>query len=84
MNAQLEKVFLNYILKNKPYFEIVKPYFFKNNEIQFIFKIIQNYVTDGNKDVPTIRQIFDMVDIEDKSKFITKDIFKTIFKIDLN
>jgi replicative DNA helicase len=25
-----------------------------------------------------------MVDIEDKSKFITKDIFKTIFKIDLN
>lgn len=84
MNAQLEKVFLNYILKNKQYFEIVKPYFFKNNEIQFIFKIIQNYVTDGNKDVPTIRQIFDMVDIEDKSKFITKDIFKTIFKIDLN
>jgi replicative DNA helicase len=84
VNAQLEKVFLNYILKNKQYFEIVKPYFFKNNEIQFIFKIIQNYVTDGNKDVPTIRQIFDMVDIEDKSKFITKDIFKTIFKIDLN
>lgn len=84
MNAQLEKVFLNYILKNKQYFEIVKPYFFKNNEIQFIFKIIQNYVTDGNKDVPTIRQIFDMVDIEDKSKFITKDIFKTIFKTDLN
>lgn len=84
MNAQLEKVFLNYILKNKQYFEIVKPYFFKNNEIQFIFKIIQNYVTDGNKDVPTVRQIFDMVDIEDKSKFITKDIFKTIFKTDLN
>jgi replicative DNA helicase len=84
VNAQLEKVFLNYILKNKQYFEIVKPYFFKNNEIQFIFKIIQNYVTDGNKDVPTVRQIFDMVDIEDKSKFITKDIFKTIFKTDLN
>ncbi len=84
MNAQLEKVFLNYILNNKTYFNVVKPYFFKNNEIQFSYEVIQKYILDGNKDVPTIRQIFDMISIEDKSGFITKDIFKKIFKDDLD
>ena len=84
MSVQLEKVYFNYILKNKSYFDIVKPFFFKNNEIQFIYDIIRNYVIDGNKDVPTIRQIFDMVSDEDKRGFITKDIFKVIFKVDLS
>ena len=84
MSVQLEKVYFNYILKNKSYFDIVKPFFFKNNEIQFIYDIIRNYVMDGNKDVPTIRQIFDMVSDEDKRGFITKDIFKVIFKVDLS
>lgn len=83
MTVQLEKIFLNYILNNKSYFEIVKSHYFKNNEIQFVYDIIRNYILDGNKDVPSIRQIFDMVSIEDKRGFITKDIFKTIFKIDL-
>ena len=83
MAVQLEKIYINYILDNKTYFEIVKPHYFKNNEIQFIYDIIRNYVIDGNKDVPSIRQIFDMVNIEDKRGFITKDIFKTIFKVDL-
>ena len=84
MNVQLEKVFLNYILNNKTYFNVVKPYFFKNNEIQFVYEVIQKYILDGNKEVPTIRQIFDMISIEDKSGFITKDIFKNIFKSDLD
>lgn len=83
MSVQLEKVYFNYILKNKSYFEVVKPFYFKNNEIQFIYNIIRDYVIDGNKDVPSIRQIFDMVSIQDKSGFITKDIFKTIFKTNL-
>jgi replicative DNA helicase len=82
MSAQLEKVYLNYILKNKKYFQIVMPYFFRNNEIQFIYEIIRNYVTDGSKEIPSVRQIFDMVSMEDKRGFITKDIFKAIFKID--
>lgn len=83
MSVQLEKIYFNYILNNKSYFDIVKPFFFKNNEIQFIYNIIRDYVIDGNKDVPSIRQIFDMVSIQDKSGFITKDIFKTIFKTNL-
>jgi replicative DNA helicase len=82
MSAQLEKVYFNYILKNKKYFEIIKPFFFKNNEIQFIYEIIRKYVTDGNKEVPSVRQIFDMISSEDKRGFISKEIFKTIFKID--
>ena len=41
MTSSLEKVFFNYILKNKKYFEIVRPYFFRNSEVQFVFGIIR-------------------------------------------
>ena len=45
MTSSLEKVFFNYILKNKKYFEIVRPYFFRNTEVQFVFGIIREYIT---------------------------------------
>ena len=40
MTPQLEKVFLNYILNYKKYFDIVKPFFFRNSEIQFVYGVI--------------------------------------------
>ena len=39
MAVQLEKIYINYILDNKTYFEIVKPHYFKNNEIQINCKV---------------------------------------------
>lgn len=84
MTPQLEKVYFNYILKNKKYFELVKPYFFRNSEIQFVYDILRKYMNkNADINVPTPRQILDMVNIEDKEGVITKDILKSILQIDL-
>lgn len=84
MTPQLEKVFFNFILKNKKYFDIVKPYFFRNSEIQFVYGVLREYMLKSNDaQAPTPRQILDMVSLEDKESIITKDILKSILQVDL-
>ena len=79
MTSSLEKVFFNYILKNKKYFEIVRTYFFRNTEVQFVFGIIREYITKNSEaQIPTPRQILDMVTLEDKEGIITKEILKSL------
>ena len=73
------RLFFNYILNNKKYFEIVKSYFFKNSEIQFVFGIIRDYILkNSDASIPTPRQILDMVSLEDKEGVITREILKSI------
>jgi replicative DNA helicase len=85
MTPQLEKVFFNYILKNKKYFDLVKSYFFKNNEIQFVYDIIRKYIlSNSDVDIPSPRQILDMVSLEDKNGTITKEILKSILQVNLS
>lgn len=82
---QLEKIYFNYILINKNYFDIVKPYFFRNVEIQFVYGILRTYMLKSSENkVPSNRQILDMVNIEDKEGIITKEILKSILKVDLS
>jgi len=84
MTPQLEKVFFNFILKNKKFFDIVKPYFFRNSEIQFVYGVIRNYMVNNNDtQIPSPRQILDMVALEDKEGVITKEILKSILQVDL-
>jgi replicative DNA helicase len=84
MTPQLEKVFFNYILAYKKYFELVKPFFFRNSEIQFVYGIIRNYMLNSSDSkIPTPRQILDMVSLEDKEGVITKEILKSILQVDL-
>ena len=84
MTPQLEKVFFNFILKNKKFFDIVKPDFFRNSEIQFVYGVIRNYIVNNNDtQVPSPRQILDMVALEDKEGTITKEILKSILNVDL-
>ena len=83
MTPQLENVFFNFILKNKKYFDIVKPYFFRNSEIQFVYGVIREYMLKADTQVPTPRQILDMVSLEDKEGVITKEILKSILQVDL-
>jgi len=84
LTPQLEKVFFNFILKNKKYFDIVKPYFFRNSEIQFVYGVIREYMIKGNDtQTPTPRQILDMVSLDDKEGTITKEILKSILQVDL-
>ena len=84
MTPGLEKVFLNYILSNKKYFELVKPYFFRNSEIQFVYNVLRTYMLASSESkVPSPRQILDMVSLEDKEGIITKDILKSILQVNL-
>ena len=81
---QLEKVYFNFILKNRKYYDLVKTYFFKNSEIQFVYGVIREYMLkSSDPQIPTPRQILDMVSIVDKEGMITKDILKSILQVDL-
>jgi len=82
---QLEKVYFNYILKNKKFYEVVKPFFFRNSEIQFVFRVIRDYMLSNlETETPSPRQILDMVSLEDKQGVITKSILKSILSVDLS
>lgn len=84
MTPQLEKVFFNYILLNKKFFEITKPFFFRNSEIQFVYGVIRNYILNSSDTkIPSPRQILDMVNLEDKEGVITKEILKSILQVNL-
>jgi replicative DNA helicase len=81
---QLEKVYFNYIIKNRKYFELVQPHFFRNSEIQFVYGVLRKYMmSSSDVKVPTPRQILDMVNIEDREGVITKEILKSILQVDL-
>jgi replicative DNA helicase len=84
MTVSLEKVFFNYILENKKFFDIVQPYFFKNSEIQFVYKVIRDYMIKGDADRPSPKQILDMVSLEDRDGKITKSILKSVLDVNLN
>ena len=84
MTSSLEKVFFTYILNNKQYFEIVLPYFFRNNEIQFVYGVLRNYMINNvDAESPSVKQILDMVKLEDKNGIITKEILKAILTVKL-
>ncbi len=85
MTTSLEKVFFNHILTNKKYFDIVMPYFFRNSEIQFVYGVVKEYITSNfDANIPTARQMWEMVSLEDKSDIITKEILKSILTVNLN
>ncbi len=85
MTSSLEKVFFNYIIINKKYFDIIKPYYFKNIEIQFVYNVIRDYMLlNIDARVPTPRQILEMVALEDKEGIITKDILKSVLTSNLD
>jgi replicative DNA helicase len=84
MTISLEKIFFAYILKNKRYFDIVEPYFFKNSEIQFVYNILGTYLKKNNEaEIPSPKQILEMVQLEDKDGVITKEILKSLLTVNL-
>jgi replicative DNA helicase len=84
MTISLEKIFFVYILKNKKFFDIVDPHFFKNTEIQFVYKILKEYYLKNKEaDVPHPKQILEMVQLEDRDGMITKEILKSILIVNL-
>jgi hypothetical protein len=84
MTISLEKIFFAFILSNKKYFEIVEPFFIKNNEIQFVYNVIRKYMLKNlEADIPTPKQILEMVQLEDKEGIITKEVLKAMLTTNL-
>lgn len=84
MTIGIEKIFFAYILQNKKYFVIVEPFYFKNSEIQFVYDILRKYILqDSNIELPSPKQILEMVNLEDKDGLITRDILKSMLTVDL-
>lgn len=82
MTISLEKIFFKYILENKKYFNIVDSTFFKNKEIEFVYKIIKKYMlSSDNVDLPSPKQILEMVKLEDINDMITKEILKAMLTV---
>ena len=85
MTIGIEKIFFGYILQNKKYFYIVEPFYFKNNEIQFVYDILRKYMTaEGDIQLPSPKQILEMVSLEDRDGMITRDILKSILTVNLD
>lgn len=85
ITADLEKTFMNFITDNKRYYDIVKPHFFRNIEIQFIYEVIRNYCLDNiDASKPSPKQIWEMVSQADKGGMITKEILKSVLTYDIN
>jgi len=85
MTISLEKIFFAYILNNKKYFPIVESGYFKNAEIKFVYDIIRKYMVQNIEiNIPTNKQVLEMVQLEDKEVIITKEILKAILTTNLN
>jgi len=84
MTITLERIFFAYILRNKSYFEAVIPHFFKNPDMEFVYRVIRKYMTGHTSaDVPSPKQIAEMVFLEDTEKRISKELLRTILKVEL-
>jgi hypothetical protein len=83
MNVGMEKVFFHHILENPEQFLKVETYFFKNDDIQFIYNVVRNeYVISKNKSVPTPQQILALVKLNDIEKKIADNLVKMLLKGD--
>jgi hypothetical protein len=83
MNVGMEKVFFHHILDNAEQFFKVEPYFFKNEDIQYIYSIVRNeYIVSKKKVVATPQQILAMVKLNDIEKKIADNLVKMLLKGD--
>lgn len=83
VNIGLQKVFFHYILDNAEQFLKVEPYFFNNEDIQYVYSIVRNeYIVSKNKIVPTPQQILAMVKLHDDEKKVADKLVKMLLKGD--
>jgi hypothetical protein len=83
MNANMEKNFFTYILENPNQFSKVEPYFFKNENIQFVYTVVrEEYLS--TKEKPSLQQIVDMVKLHDPDNKTPNEALKIILKNDIS
>jgi archaellum biogenesis ATPase FlaH len=83
MNVQMEKLFFTWILDHPTQFYKVEPSFFKNEDIQFIYKIVRDeYDLSKTKKVASPQQIVQMIKLHDPEEKISNNVIKAILKND--
>lgn len=83
MTSNIEKLFMNWVLKNPEHFKNVQGYFFENEDIKFVYNCIRNeYLGSTDKIVPGNKEIYNLVKLYDKTDKIQLDFIKALLKID--
>jgi len=83
MNVNMEKNFFTFIIENPSQFSRVENYFFKNENIQFIYTIVKDEYLKSKK-VPSFQQIVDMIKLNDPENKISNEIIKIILRNNIN
>ena len=79
VNTNLEKLFFAKILEDSNQFYKVEPFFFRNEQIRFVYEIIRdNYINGKDKIVPSPKQIWTMISTKDFDKTISKEGLKAL------
>lgn len=79
VNTNLEKLFFAKILDDATQFYKVEPFFFRNEQIRFVYEVIrENYLGSKDKIVPSPKQIWTMISTHDTEKIISKEAFKSL------
>lgn len=83
MTSNIEKLFMNWVLKNPEHFKNVQGFFFENEDIKFVYNCIRNeYMSSTDKTVPGKKEIYNLVKLYDKDDKIPLDFIKALLKID--
>jgi len=85
MTVNLEKIFFNWILLNPEHFKNVPSFYFMNEDIKFVYECVRNeYVESLDKIVPKNKEIFNLVQLSDKTNKIPNDFIKALLKINFD
>lgn len=83
MNTNMEKHYFIFIMDNPEQFSKVEPFFFKNDDIQFIYTVIrEEYLRSENHVVPSPQQIYSMVKLHDTENKISSKVIKLLLQSD--
>lgn len=81
ITSNLEKIYFNWILLNPDYFKKVHGYFFENDNINFIYDAVKTEFLSYEGDVvPTKKEIFNIVKINDTNDTIDGNFIKALLK----
>ena len=83
MNTNMEKHYFIWVMDNPDQFSKVEPYFFKNQDIQFIYTVIrEEYLKSESHIVPSTEQIVAMVSLADQDNKIKSSVVKLLLNSD--
>ena len=83
MNTNMEKHYFVWIMDHPEQFSKVESYFFKNQDIQFIYSVIRDeYLKSESHIIPSPQQIYAMVKLVDQENKINSKVIQLLLKSD--